>query len=180
MNLVHGEIDMITNGPEFDFEMDDIARIRLEMKTWLENLHRVYKHWKKKADEDEAKEKTEKRRAQQQAQKLQESQDSSTVEVVGKKAQPLNNESDDGNKDEEELKVSEEKRTHFETTTPTQVQAMEIDLPETPSGKNHVADSSDDEVAAKQSSLKPLDVHDFPLDKSPACSPDEKDEFDDI
>jgi hypothetical protein len=33
MQLVHGEIDMITNGPEFDFGMEDIARIRLEMKT---------------------------------------------------------------------------------------------------------------------------------------------------
>ena len=44
---------MISDGPEFDFDMKDIDRIRKEMKVWIKRLHVIYKQWKSEKDRDE-------------------------------------------------------------------------------------------------------------------------------
>jgi nitrogen fixation/metabolism regulation signal transduction histidine kinase len=64
----------------------------------------VYKQWRKNADEAEAKDEAEKRRARLHSQQPQESQDSITVEVVDKKAKPLNK-NDGGDDDMEDPKA---------------------------------------------------------------------------
>ena len=33
---------LITNGEEFSFDLDDIARIRIEFQTFIKNLHQLY------------------------------------------------------------------------------------------------------------------------------------------
>jgi hypothetical protein len=38
---------LITGSPEFDFDMEDIARIRQEIRTLIEQLSRMYVSWKK-------------------------------------------------------------------------------------------------------------------------------------
>ena len=47
--------DLITDSPEFDFDMEGIARIRQDIRTLIERLSHMYTFWKKKKDLDEKK-----------------------------------------------------------------------------------------------------------------------------
>jgi hypothetical protein len=41
---------LITDSPEFGFDMEDIARIRQDIRTLIERLSKMYSYWKKKKD----------------------------------------------------------------------------------------------------------------------------------
>jgi len=41
---------LITESPEFDFDMEDIYRMREEMKTLIEELSKIYAPWKQEQD----------------------------------------------------------------------------------------------------------------------------------
>lgn len=50
---------LITESEEFDFDRNDIVRIRLNLTTLIDNLSALYKVWKKVQDEVEKKEEEE-------------------------------------------------------------------------------------------------------------------------
>jgi hypothetical protein len=51
-NLQNIFSEMTINSEEFQFNMDDIKRLRKEMKTLIENLGKSFSHWKNVAQKD--------------------------------------------------------------------------------------------------------------------------------
>jgi hypothetical protein len=59
--------EFITESDEFNFGMPDIERLRVEMKTLIQRLSRLYLPWKEEVDREEKAEKAEKRKAAMEA-----------------------------------------------------------------------------------------------------------------
>ena len=59
--------DLITKSPEFDFDMDDIARVREELKKLIQNLSSGYLEVKAKEDAERDEKRREKGRAKRKA-----------------------------------------------------------------------------------------------------------------
>ena len=84
---------LITESPEFDFDMNDIDRIREEMKTLIQELSKVYAPWKQEQDRKEKEEKSAKRAAK--AAKARNQEDVSTSADASCRKQDLTQESKD-------------------------------------------------------------------------------------